>query len=293
MYDSSGQKKFSLLDNEDLLLTEGFAHLKEGILGTDGTLYLTNRRLVFCKRGFGAWLVYGPAALAVNAKKIQVDVPLDSISRLSIGKHFATSTLIIQTHDGGTYEVSTDMAQVFQKQTRELVSGRPPEMRPLSNEGCSTRKDSRTTTKETAEVPHSGDPKLFRIMTLMCIGLMVSLKNLDQDYAWIILFLVIGAAVWSTVHIHSSRQGILRSLSKQNGEKLEIHPSPLMDQGRSALDDPEIEIIEEEDHSKVRLQCQSCGYDKTVDRSKFGDRLGTVRVRCPKCRGVILVTLET
>ena len=61
--------------------------------------------------------------------------------------------------------------------------------------------------------------------------------------------------------------------------------------GREPVREPELEILEEKSEPKVRLQCTACGLDKEIPRSKFGDRNGTVRVKCPKCKEPITVNL--
>lgn len=60
---------------------------------------------------------------------------------------------------------------------------------------------------------------------------------------------------------------------------------------RPGTREPEIEILEEESQPKVRIECRCCGLAKDVPRSKFGDRTGTVKVKCPNCKEVLPVFL--
>ena len=55
--------------------------------------------------------------------------------------------------------------------------------------------------------------------------------------------------------------------------------------------EPEIEIIEDEIEQKVHIRCTKCGLDQNVSRSKFGDRSGNIRIKCPKCKEPVAVTL--
>jgi hypothetical protein len=61
--------------------------------------------------------------------------------------------------------------------------------------------------------------------------------------------------------------------------------------GREPAREPQLEIIEEETQPLVRLRCTKCGLDKGVPRNKFGDRTGTLRVKCPKCKEPVPVNL--
>ncbi len=61
--------------------------------------------------------------------------------------------------------------------------------------------------------------------------------------------------------------------------------------GKPLETEPELEIIEEVIEPKIPIRCTKCGLDKEVPRTKFGDRTGTVRVKCPNCKEPITVSL--
>lgn len=84
----------------------------------------------------------------------------------------------------------------------------------------------------------------------------------------------------------SNMDAALAIYLKGNGGKGEPQKA-----GSGAARGPIIDIIEEQPEAKVRVSCKACGFDRLVDRSKFGDRTGTVKVRCPNCKHPVNVTL--
>ena len=124
----SGQSIFSLLPGEEVLKDSTGAGVKTGLsVVADGNLYLTNRRLVCCKKGLAKTLVYGPLYSFTTGTKIVAEIPLNSVRNIKLGTYGLLlfggepNKLIIETKYAKTIEIVVGNALTWKKSIERAI----------------------------------------------------------------------------------------------------------------------------------------------------------------------------
>jgi hypothetical protein len=90
-----------LNSGESVYLEGGAVYIKKSFGVFQGTMYITNNRIVFCKRSGLLNALLGPLLMHITkGKKIVFEIPLEKLSKIGIEKHGFAKKYVFYNSNG-------------------------------------------------------------------------------------------------------------------------------------------------------------------------------------------------